>query len=238
MLVAAQVTMAPVASATPDNKWLSFPGGFAPGGAIGQVNNAHTSIKRCTIGFLAASADRKELYAATAGHCLQNTGYEDMVFYTDARAPLTAVPLGRYTAAQDKGTRYSSIEGFASITTDFALIKLDPRSSFHSSLIGGKYKVSEVLPVEKLREGMEICKFGSRTEETCGPITSISGDRVTANIHALEGDSGALGFVKKKDGTVAGVGLASTAGSDTVTFYHLSPPMNLMNLTLLSGGVR
>lgn len=63
---------------------------------------------------------------------------------------------------------------------------------------------------------MEICKFGYRTEETCGPIIAGSRTFLRSRTFSLPGDSGAPVYVKLGDDRVALVGVlsGSPSGSD------------------------
>lgn len=226
-LVLAAAQSVPLASAAPDHKWMSFSGGIAPGSAIGQVTPNGRSYSHCTVGFIAQKDARQ--YIVTAGHCYRpSSTHSSTVMYTDASSPTVARTAGRFTSARDGDTTYA---GSFPTTTDMAVIELAPTAQVATPLVGGKYRISEILRQPDLRLGMQMCKIGSASEETCAPISSIGTDYVTADVHAVKGDSGALGFVKKKDGTVAAVGILSTSGGK---FYYLTPPLRSMGLSLVS----
>lgn len=217
----------PHASAAPDHKWMSYPGGIAPGSAIGQVTPNGRSYSHCTVGFIAQRDSTR--YVVTAGHCYRpSSTHGSTVMYTDSSSPTVARAAGKFIAARDGDTTYA---GSFPTTTDMAVIELSPGAQVATPLVGGKYRISEILRQEQLRVGMQMCKVGSASEETCAPIIGVGADYVTAAVHGVKGDSGALGFVKKKDGTVAAVGILSTSGGK---FYYLTPPLRRMGLFLVS----
>ena len=213
--------------AGPTGTWVAARGGLAPGVSIGQENVSRRAYSRCTVGLIAKRGT--ERFAVTAGHCAEPAAtHFPTVSYVDAAEPRRAVTAGVYIASRDGAVATGA--GLP-VATDMAVIGLTPGARVATGKVGGKYRVTEILQPDGLRVGMQLCKVGATTAETCGPVASVGASFVTARIAVDKGDSGSLGFVKKKDGTVAAVGILSTNAG---TFYYLRPALHSLDLTLVT----
>ena len=68
--------------------------------------------------------------------------------------------------------------------------------------------VTRVLSVNEInRERPELCKSGSRTGLSCGPVTHVTSTQVSFRAWDELGDSGAPVYARQSDGTVAAVGI-------------------------------
>ena len=203
--------------AGPTGTWTALLGGLAPGVSIGQATPSGRAFSRCTVGLLAKRG--AERFAITAGHCAEPAStHVATVSYADAAVPRKAVPAGVYTETAAAGA-------------DVAVIRLAASAEVASGQVGGTYRIAESADAGKLRPGMQLCKVGSTTALTCGPIASVGTRTLTARVVGEPGDSGSLGFVKRADGTVGAVGIMSTS---TGVFYLLRPALHDLGLTVIS----
>jgi len=162
---------------------------------------------RCTAGFAAEGNDGGD-YLMTSGHC---DSHDDSEWtYGDDLA------LGKISASEQEGDK-----------RDAAIIRLDPSVGTPVGDVGGRYSVRDVLSRDQIQVGMQLCKVGAVSGETCGAIKGIAGDVVEASVYSLGGDSGSPGFVKNADGTVSAVGLlmSSPEGDDYTTYFALVLPL-------------
>ncbi|UVO13920.1 S1 family peptidase [Mycobacterium sp. SVM_VP21] len=141
----------------------------------------------CTAGFLTQD-DAGGYYLLTSGHCDSHDGSQ----WTD----VFETPLGRITASENNGE-----------DRDAAIIRLDPAAGRPNGRIAGRYPVANVLSADQIHVGMEICKTGAQTGETCGPVSAIIGNLVETDVYSTIGDSGSPGYVVNSDGTVSAVGI-------------------------------
>lgn len=226
---AALITAAPVTAQ--DAEWTSFPGGIAPGATIAQISEDDGSA--CTLGVIAGDPATHRLYALTAGHCDHSDTIDDTVLYTDANSPDIARPLGTYIASRDRdGTAAGSGDDLP-LYTDAGVIALQDGTPISSFKIAGVYPVRGVLSDRKdLPYGTEVCKYGMRTGETCGPIQAASKYTVTARLRTVPGDSGSSLYRKNSDGSVDLIGLTSGGGDDTAQFFWIAPLLEALNLQI------
>lgn len=171
----------------------------------------------CTAGFAAQGGDGA-YYLLTAGHCDAGDGAQ----WTDAGE----APLGTITASEYDGDDH-----------DAAIIRLDPAVGVPDGIIGGRYRVRDVLAPDQIEIGMTLCKIGERTGETCGAITSVGGNTVEAKVFSLEGDSGSPGFVIHPDGSASAVGILVSSPEDddnTTDFVLVWPLLSKWGLRILT----
>lgn len=238
-LVASGIMSAPIAAAK-ETDWTSFAGGIAPGATIAQVGE--TGGSACTLGFIAGDPITHKLYGITAGHCDHSSTMPPTVLYTDANSPDIARPLGTYTASRQKdGTTTSGKPGDLPTYTDAGIIGLRDGTAIASFKLAGVYPVRGVVEdYQDLPYGTEVCKYGMRTGETCGPITVASKYTITAEVHAIHGDSGSPLYRKNNDGTVDLIGILSN-GSDTEfgemnRFFWAGPLLRALKLQVCGCG--
>jgi hypothetical protein len=162
---------------------------------------------RCTAGFAAQGGDGS-YYLMTSGHCDKHDG--SSWTYGDE------IPLGTITESEEDGGK-----------RDAAIILLEPSVGAPLGHVGGRYSVRDVLSLAQVRVGMQFCKIGAVTGETCGQVKSTANGVVEASVFSLTGDSGSPGFVKNPDGTVSAVGLlmSSPDGDDYTTYFMPVEPL-------------
>lgn len=176
------------------------------------VNDEHM---RCTAGFAAHGGDGG-YYFMTSGHCDAHDGS----VWTYAQH----VPLGTIALIENDGGN-----------NDAAIIRLDPSVGVPTGNIGGR-PVHGVYGADDIKVGMPMCKLGAVTGETCGAVSNVEGNVVTASVFSLNGDSGSPGFVKNLDGTVGAVGILTSGpvGDDSTSYFVMvSPLLEKWDLRLL-----
>lgn len=221
------------AAAADPNEWISF-SGLAPGSAIGQLAPHDEGMYVCTLGFIGREKTTFAMKAITAGHCDHGAGGRRTVFYSEASDPDTARPLGIYSRSIARGADTGTSPGGLPRLTDAGVIDINPDVYISSYQIAGVYRVTRTLrPDPALASGTEVCKYGIRTGETCGPVMSADKDRVLVRLNITEGDSGAPAYIKTGDGTVTAVGILSghLRQDDTVAaIYYLYPVIETLGL--------
>lgn len=212
-------------SATDDNSWLSFGSGITPGAAIrvGSLDNDDKAT-RCTVGFTGSNATSK-LTVLTAGHCFRKNGPNAWYSVAGEQDYRTLGSVTSFQVRESTGTQVP-------FETDFATVPVTAGiGNKGTKWVADQYRVTKVFDRTDLRKGMTLCKYGYRTEETCGPIISVDDTFVRAEVFSLGGDSGGPAYVKLGDGTVAAVGLLSGSPrrdgvvDDTVTDFALVAPV-------------
>lgn len=207
---------APVTT-TPDNSWLSGETAF-PGITIVQ-QSSWTEWNSCTAAF--AGTRNGQRVAFTAAHC---EGSGDEARY---RTGDTALPPSRWTT-----TLFGNIvESKYTSLLDVALIELASGVAFDGQ-IGQEFTVTKMLGPDEIVIGMPVCKYGFRTERTCGNVIAVDGHRFSVNLFSLHGDSGAPAFVDLGNGEAAAVGIlqgrpmdAEGNADDHVTSFSMIAPV-------------
>ncbi len=224
--IASAVLATPVVPASADTDWTAFPGGIAPGASIAQARDV--DYYACTLGIIAGDPSTHQLYGITAGHCDQHGA----VVYSVAEKPNTQRTLGNYVASRD-GTTITGSDDVLPRYTDAGVIGFASGTSISSFKIAGKYSVRAVLKDRAdLPYGTEVCKYGARSEETCGTVAVAGKYTVTVQLRAVHGDSGAPLYRKNRDGTVDLIGIASSvdANADTAKFFWVAPVLEALKL--------
>lgn len=223
----------PAPAAADTNEWIAF-AGLAPGTAIGQLSPQEHGMYVCTLGFIARQKTTHAMKAITAGHCDHTATGQPTVFYTESSNPDTARPLGIYSRSIARGTDTGTSPGGLPALTDAGVIDMNPSVFVSSYQIAGAYRVTRTLrPNPPLAPGTEVCKYGVRTGETCGPVISADTDRVLARLKLTEGDSGAPAYIKTGDNTVTAVGLLSghlRQDDSIAAIYYLYPVIEALGL--------
>lgn len=198
--------------------------GMTPGMTYYVDHLSGMGEESCTLSFVASDPSGEDT-VLTAGHCMVSV--QKQVTFPDGDME-NIVPLGEFIGGKSND---GSIDSGFSGDTDYAAISLD--SSVNGTrLIGDEYRVVDMLGVDDLHPGMEVCKVGGRTGETCGPLIASNDTMARANIFTQPGDSGSPVFVKLGGSDVAAVGLVSSSpnganGEDvgTVTDFALVQPI-------------
>ncbi|CAN3132235.1 hypothetical protein ACNUDN_30365 [Mycobacterium sp. smrl_JER01] len=231
IFVAAVIAPPPATAGAQDSEWTSFPGGIAPGATIAQIGE--DDYYACTLGVIAGDPDTHRLYALTAGHCDHSDTKGQTVLYTEANSPDVARPLGTYIASRDTDGDTVGRGDELPLYTDAGVIEIQDRTPISSFKIAAVYPVRGVVTDRAdLPYGTEVCKYGMRTGETCGPIQVASKYTITAKVRAIEGDSGSALYRKNNDGTVDIIGLTSSvdSGDETTEFFWIAPLLETLNL--------
>ncbi|MDM2381856.1 hypothetical protein PP594_25945 [Mycobacteroides abscessus] len=232
-VAAALIASAPPAAAD-DDRWTSFAGGIAPGTGIAQT--AQGEYYACTLGLIAGDPATHRLYGITAGHC-DNATMGRTVLYTDANSPDVARPLGTYTASRsDDGPTPTGPDALP-LYTDAGVIAIQAGTPIASFKIAGVYPVRGVVEdYHDLPADTEVCKFGMKTGETCGPVVAASTYTVSAKLRADHGDSGSPLYIRNNDGTVNLIGIASASNSDLSRFFYVAPVLKALHLQVCGCG--
>lgn len=225
------------ARASAETDWRSFPGGIAPGTTIAQIQE-NGDYRTCTLGLIAGDPATHHLFGITAGHCDKTTNSRPTVYYTDADTPAVARPLGSYTVSRsDDGSTPTGDPNVLPTYTDAGVIAIKDGTPISSFKIAGQYPMRAVVEdYHDLPAGTEVCKFGMRTGETCGPVVVAAKYTITARLNAIHGDSGSPLYVKNDDGSVDLIGLASTDDGDTAKFFWVGPVLRALNLQVCGCG--
>ena len=201
------------------NTWLGWPA-LTPGGTVDIPVEGDTGA--CTLAFVGTRAG--EPVALTAGHCVEGADGE-LGRRTGPRSATDTV--GPLLASQN---RDRSLDDGLDGVTDYALAGIGPEVPVERR-VAGRYEVSRVLRPDELHPGMELCSFGFRTEETCGPVIASNATMVRAVVFSLGGDSGSPAYVRLDGTHVAAVGILSGSPvvdgelSDDVTDFALLAPV-------------
>lgn len=173
-----------------------------------SVLDTNGESSRCTLGALVNGP--QGVTAVSAGHCgAVGATYRD--FDPDTGE---TEPLGRSsdTIIWD-GDRIDATK------PDVTLIPKDAYSGPYSTMIGGRYTVIGVADPEDITPETEICKYGSKTRETCGLAMGATKT-----------------YIRTGPTTVKLVGFLSGSpnGNDYVTDFTLAKPVfEDMGLSLL-----
>jgi len=230
--------VAALAQASAQTDWRSFPGGIAPGTTIAQVGENDSSA--CTLGLIAGDPATHRLFGITAGHCDHTATIDRTVLYTDANSPDVARPMGVYTVSRkDDGSTPTGDPNLLPVYTDAGVIAIKDGTPISSFKIAGVYPVHKVVEdYHDLPVGTEVCKFGMKTGETCGPVVLAAKYSITAQLDVIHGDSGSPLYVKNGDGSVDLIGLASNVdkGAGTAQFFWVGPVLRALNLQVCGCG--
>jgi hypothetical protein len=175
-----------------------------------------TTLDTCTLALFGKHSG--ETVAITASYC-RRAG--DEVFYKTSRQPTTmdlasTLPFGEYTHVEQ-----GALDGVGVISVDTG-VQINPK-------VGNRIRIEGVLDPRELRAGMQICKYGYRTQETCGDITTVTTTSVIADLYTRRGDAGGLAYVKTSATTAYAVGVQSgrlnepAEAQRAVRFAYLKP---------------
>nr|WP_193215388.1 hypothetical protein [Mycolicibacterium fortuitum] len=217
-------------AAVADTDWTAFPGGIAPGAGIAQARpGGDEDFATCTLGVIAGDPSTHKLYGIAAGHC----DHGGPVLYSVAEKPDTQRTLGTYVASRGPGTTITGDDDLLPVYTDAGVIAFAPGTPIASFKIGGRYPVRAVLKDRKdVPYGTEVCKYGMKSGETCGPVVVAAKYTITAQLRTVHGDSGAPLYRKNRDGTADLIGIASSVNEDsrTTKFFWIAPVLEALNL--------
>lgn len=192
LAVAASLFLSPVAVAAPQaTLTVTVPGAFLVSTAIAGNGQPY----QCTAGF--AVRDAMGAGVLTAGHCRRDPVNPAVL----QRTPGGDRVIGAYVRDE-----VGAGSGFAR-WRDAALVRLDPAVT-PAGIVGG-------LPVTRVADPAELsadpppvlCKDGSRTGHSCGPVTAVNATTVSFRAWDDLGDSGAPVYLRLPDGTAAAVGI-------------------------------
>ena len=200
----------------PNNNWLAWP---VPTAAMTiLVANPDTGKSRkCTLsGFVRKT---NTVYGVTAGHCVQD-GFTD-VYYKLANEP-NVRPFGKVDQWQTMGKPGAGdVYPFA---TDVALILVyQDVAATLDTRVATELTVVDMLTPDQITPGMDVCKLGYRSQESCGPVVASNDSEVRVHIFSLGGDSGSLlyTYTNKERREIAVIGVLSsspTTGGQTHDF--------------------
>ena len=216
------------AAATAVVAWMALAAGVAagdtvqgreiqPGISIYVVDDDDTGTTTCTLGWLTVSLTG-DVEALTAGHC--RTGQQvDVQGNAGDHTELVEAALWKESMHT---LRQSPLEG-----TDIGTVALNPHLRRSARTITGVTPMS-VSTSQSLRANppARICKMGSHTGMTCGPLVAASSERVTFRAAVDHGDSGGPVWAEFRDGTVTAVAIVVGRSDQdpTVTVGQLINP--------------
>ena len=210
----------------PDNNWLAWP--VPTAGMTILMNNEETGKSRkCTLsGFVRKGGT---VYGVTAGHCV--VGGFNNVYYKLANEP-NVRPLGQVDRWQSMGK--PGPNGVYPFATDvaFILVYQDVAAALDAR-IATELTVVDMLSPNEITPGMQVCKLGYRSQESCGPVVASNDSEVRAHLFSLGGDSGSVlyTYTDKAKHEVAVIGVLSsspkTGGQthDFLTDFALLSPL-------------
>lgn len=190
--------------------------GVTPGETLKVTKSDTGEDAACTLGALASY--RGETVAITAGHC----GAEGSQ-YAESDSAGSWKRLGQSVAVENPGnTDRAYTEGL-----DYSILSTAASAGDFDTRIGGKYTVTGIADPDDIQPGDRVCKFGSRTGETCGEAIAATDDYFRAGVYSVGGDSGSPAYIKTGPNTVQLIGfLSSSPGhSDFVTDFTLAGPL-------------
>lgn len=225
-------TALPTAGATP-NEWTAF-SGVTPGMSIAQRLLDGGGLVGCTLAFIARDSNTYAKKGITAGHCDRTADAHRTVIYSEYSEPDKARPLGTYSRSLDRGASTGTPSAGLPPYTDAGIIDLTASAPILSYRVAAHYRITEVLPPDPpLPENTEVCKFGARTGETCGPVIYAGPEQLHVRLHLMPGDSGAPVYIKSAPSTVIAVGILSghlSHDPGTARAYYLRPIIDGLNL--------
>lgn len=185
--------------------------GLYPGMPIKRANGY-----TCSLGFFASNDDNRRL-AVTAGHC---SAEPDEVLYSKNNNPIGQVVSRRNDPPDGDG---------ADAYVGYTLLLLNDSTHTADVKFSGGYRSPE--------KGEWIRKYGERSEETPGKITSVyykyADDRpetstIYSNIIVLSGDSGCPWFTTDDSGrpVLLGITIGSFTKSDGTYVKAWGAPIN------------
>ena len=216
----------------PDNNWLAWP--VPTAGMTILMNNEETGKSRkCTLsGFVRKGST---VYGVTAGHCA--VGGFDTVYYKLANEP-NVRPFGKVERWQSMGKPgpnelypFATDVSFILVYQDVAAA-IDPR-------VATELTVVDMLSPNEITPGMQVCKLGYRSQESCGPVVASNDSEVRAHLFSLGGDSGSVlyTYTDKAKSEIAVIGILSSSpktGGQThdflTDFALLSPLVDFENM--------
>lgn len=200
----------------PNNNWLAWP---VPTAAmtILMANPDTGKSRKCTLAGYVRKANT--VYGVTAGHCVQG-GFTD-VYYKLSNEP-NVRPFGKVDQWQSMGKPGASdVYPFA---TDVALVMVNQDvAATLDTRVATELTVVDMLTPDQITPGMDVCKLGYRSQESCGPVVASNGSEVRVHIFSLSGDSGSLlyTYTNKERREIAVIGVLSsspTTGGQTHDF--------------------
>ena len=222
----------PTAAATPA-EWTAF-AGVTPGMTIAQRLLDGGGLVTCTLAFIARDSGTYAKKGITAGHCDRTADAQRTVIYSEYSAPDKARPLGTYSRSIDRGADTGTSSAGLPSYTDAGIIDLTSSAPILSYRVAAHYRITEVLsPAPPLPENTEVCKFGARTGETCGPVIYAGPEQLHARLHLMPGDSGAPVYIRTSPSTIIAVGILSghlSREPGIARAYYLRPIIDGLNL--------
>ncbi|CAN3132258.1 hypothetical protein ACNUDN_30475 [Mycobacterium sp. smrl_JER01] len=224
----------PTAAATP-NEWTAF-SGVVPGTTIAQRLLDGRGLVRCTLAFIARDNTTYSKKGITAGHCDRTADGQPTVIHSESSNPDKARPLGTYSRSIDRGAATGTSSVGLPSYTDAGIIDLTSSAPILSYRVAAHYRIDNVLPTEPpLPTNTEVCKFGARTGETCGPVVYAGPEQLHVRMHLIPGDSGSPVYIKTAPTTITAVGILSghlSHDPGVARAYYLRPIIDGLNLKI------
>lgn len=188
-------------------------------------------MARCSLAYVAGSGD--QLYGVSAGHCADPEvlgskptrilNYQGEVLWEPSAGPITYRNEASYVGVDQPVTDYSVFplvkgtanSGMVTSTPVVGIVEVDELLQMFAT--APALPVGNPIPVSDVRVGEIVCKDGSSTGRTCGPVVGVNNDTqdIYAIIPAISGDSGAA-LTVNRGGVLHPVGILS--GGDPLLF--------------------
>ena len=200
----------------PNNNWLAWP---VPTAAmtILMANPDTGKSRKCTLAGFVRTANT--VYGVTVGHCVQGGFYD--VYYKLSNEPHVR-PFGKVDQWQSIGK--PSANDVYPFATDVALILVNQDvATTLDTRVATELTVVDMLTPDQITPGMDVCKLGYRSQESCGPVVASNDSEVRVHIFSRNGDSGSLlyTYTNKERREIAVIGVLSaspTTGGQTHDF--------------------
>lgn len=152
-------------------------------------NLTEKDFEFCTLGPTLTDGTQKIL--TTAGHCFNSQPY---AYYYESKFG-KPIPLGNSAWGDNHQTTEKL--GFR---TDAGVIGVTNKNVDVTTNIitktGREYAPARFATAEDLKPGVEVCKNGASTGETCGPLLVSRENSIMANVPNFGGDSGSAGYIR------------------------------------------
>ncbi|WP_157920673.1 hypothetical protein [Rhodococcus sp. H-CA8f] len=177
------------------------------------IRHADGQNNTCTLGFVLTGTDNEDR-GLIAGHC---GDLHDEVMTLDGRT------IGRIAAVEFPDTFNGP---------DTAVVSFLPGVTVDAAIEGVHPTVSALTKDEVKRNGPVLCKLGSTTGLSCGPLADISAPATMIAFHAAneDGDSGSPVWAYGANGEILAVGTLSGGPHGNNNIAYVEPIADYLKL--------
>lgn len=171
------------------NKEVSSFDVVVPGSTLIYTASADGGNYTCTAGFIARGGETN--YLLTAGHCMSAAQTQVPVSFVGKDKQMAEA--GMFEKGQ---TMNESLSAGLNFDTDISAVALGPDTPGDFAIARTKYLVTGVATPDELTAGVEVCKWGAKTMETCGKVLAVNDSIVRVNLYSAQGDSGSPAYIR------------------------------------------